>query len=321
MIRSLSLAIAALAVAMPGAASAADPYPARPVHLLVGFAAGSSADIVARIVAQSLAARLAQPVIVENRPGASTNIATEAVIRAPADGYTLLTVVPPNVINQSIDDQIAFDFLRDVAPVAGVARNPYVMEVNPSLPATTVAEFIVYAKGNSGKITMASGGNGSAAHVTGELFSMMTGVTLVHVPYHGDGPALTDLIGGHVQVMFGTITSSIAQIKSGKLRALAVTSRMRSSALPDVPTIAETVAGYESMGFLGIAAPRATPSPIIARLNREVGAVLADETVKKRLEDLGLTPLGGSSADFANLLAEESDKWGKVAKFANIKSH
>jgi tripartite-type tricarboxylate transporter receptor subunit TctC len=315
--------LAALAVCMTIAGATAvqaDVYPSRAVHLIVGFAAGSSADIVARILAQSLTQRLGQPFVVENRPGASTNIATETVVRAPPDGYTLLMVVPPNVINPTLYDRLSFNFIRDIAPVAGIARNPFVMEVNPSVPAKTVPEFIAYAKANPGKVTMGSGGNGSAAHMTGELFNMMAGVNLLHVPYHGDGPALVDLIADQVQVMFGTITSSIAQIRAGKLRALAVTTRTRSDALPDVPTLAETVPGYEAIGFNGIGAPKATPVAIVDKLNKEINAALADDTTKARLADLGLTVLGGSPADFQTLIATETDKWAKVIRFANLKT-
>ena len=318
-----ALILAALAAGIATSATttvAAEDFPSHPVHLVVGFAAGSSADIVARLLAQSLAQRLGQPFVVENRPGASTNIATETVVGAPPDGYTLLVVVPPNAINATLDDRLSFNFSRDIVPVAGIARNPFVMEVNPSVPAKTVAAFIAYAKANPGKVTMASGGNGSGAHMTGELFNMMAGVTLLHVPYHGDGPALVDLIGGQVQVMFGTITSSIAQIRAGQLRALAVTTRTRSDALPDVPTLAETVPGYEAIGFVGIGAPKATPAAIVDKLNKATNAALVDPAITARLADLGLAALGGSPANFATLIAAETEKWAKVIKFANIKT-
>ena len=304
--------------ALPRIASALD-YPTRPVRIIVGFPPGGAADTVARLTAQWLSQRLHQQFIVENRPGASSNIAAEAVVQAPADGYTLLLVTATNAINAAFYDHLSFNFIRDVAPVAGVVRVPIVMVINPSVPADTVPTFIGYAKANPGKINMASGGVGTPVHVAGELFKTMAGVNLVHVPYHGDAPALVDLVGGQVQVMFDLLSASIAFIRSGKLRALAVTTATRSEALPNVPTVAEFLPGYEASSWEAIGAPKGTSSEIVGRLNKEINAGFADPTFTARLADFGGVPLAGPPADFGKLVAEETEKWAKVVKFANIK--
>jgi len=297
----------------------AQTYPSRPVRLLVGFPAGGAFDIIARLMGQWLSEQLHQPFIVENRSGGSTNIATEAVIRAPADGYTLLLGGATNAINATFYEKLNFNFIRDSAPVAGVVRFPNVMEVNPSFPAKTVPEFITYATANPGKINMGSSGNGTTQHLAGELFKMMTGVNFVHVPYRGSPQAITDLLSGLVQVSFEPLPASIEYIKSGKLRALAVTTATRSAALPDLPAMAEFVPGYEASGWNGICAPKNTPIEIIEKLNKVINAGLADPKMKARLVDLGATVLAGSSADFGRLIADETEKWGKVIRTANIK--
>jgi tripartite-type tricarboxylate transporter receptor subunit TctC len=315
------LHLAAGAVALPalGRMGQAQSYPSRPVRWVVSFPPAGPSDILARLIGQYLSERLGQPFVIENRPGAGGNIGTEAVVRAPADGHTLLLVMPPNAINATLYDNLNFDFIRDIAPVASIIRAPNVMEINPSVPARTVAEFIAYAKANPGKINMASGGNGTSQHVAGELFKMMTGVDMVHVPYRGSPLALIDLIAGQVQVMFDPLPSSIEHIRAGKLRALAVTTAMRSNALPEVPTIADTVPGYEASGWFGVGVPRNTPSEIVDKLNREVNAALSDPRIKARLADLGGTVAPGSPADFGKLIADETEKWAKVIKFAGIK--
>ena len=313
------LHLTAGAAALPAVSRVAwaQTYPTRPVRLIVGVAAGGGTDIVARLISQWLSERLGQQFIVENRPGAGSNIATEVVVRAPPDGYTLLTVGAPAAINATLYyDKLNFNFIRDIAPVAGIMRGPLVMLVNPSFPAQTVPEFIAYAKANPGKINMASGGNGTTPHVTGELFKMMTGVDMVHVPYRGAGPAITDLLGGQVQVLFD---NPIEHIRAGRLRALAVTTTTRSEALPDIPTLGEFVPGYDASGWFGIGAPKDTPVQIIDRLNREINACLADPRMKARLTDLGGIVLSGSPADFGKHIAEETEKWAKVIKFAGIK--
>jgi tripartite-type tricarboxylate transporter receptor subunit TctC len=315
------LHLAAGAAALPAMLriARAQTYPTRPVRIVVYVAAGGSNDIFARLVGQWLSERLGQPFIVENRPGAGGNIGTEAVVKAPADGHTLLLVGPANTINATLYDKLNFNFIRDIAPVATIARVPNVMEVNPSVPAKTVPEFIAYAKANPGKINMASGGNGAASHVSGELFKMMTSINMQHVPYRGAGPALNDLLAGQVQVMFDTVSASIGQIKAGNLRALAVTTATRSQALPDIPTVAEFVPGYEASTFHGLGAPSNTPAEIIDKLNKEINAALADPKIKALLADLGGTALPGSPADFGKLIADETEKWGKVIRAANIK--
>jgi tripartite-type tricarboxylate transporter receptor subunit TctC len=316
------LRLAAGAAAMPALPRLlrADTYPSRPVHILVGFAAGGAADTIARVTAQWLSERLGQQFIIDNRPGAGTNIATEEAVKATPDGYTLLLVTGSNAINATLYQNLSFNFLRDMLPVAGVIRVPNVMVVNPQLPAKTVPEFIAYAKANPGKINMGSGGIGSTLHVAGELFKMMAGVDLIHVPYRGDAPALVDLIGGQIQVMFDLTTASIGFIKAGKLRALAVTSAARSPALPDVPTVGESLPGYEATSFEGIAAPKGTPADIVARLNKEINAGFTDAGFQARLADLGGEGLPGTPAEFRTLIASETEKWGKVVKFANLKA-
>ena len=297
----------------------AQAYPSRPVRLIAATAAGSAPDVVARLIGQWLSERLGQQFVVENRPGAGTNIGTEAVVRANPDGYTLLLAHTAMAINAALYDKLNFVFVRDIAPIAGIIRTPLVMVVNPSVPARTVAEFIAYAKANPGKVNMASPGNGTGPHVTGELFNLMTGANMTHVPYRGETPALTDLLGGQVQVMFPGTAAMVESIKAGKLRALAVTTVTRWEGLPDVPTMAETVPGYEASAWFGVGAPKDTPAEIIDRLNKGVNAGLADPKMKARLAGLGGTVLPGSPADFGKLIADETEKWGKVIRAANIK--
>jgi tripartite-type tricarboxylate transporter receptor subunit TctC len=318
--RRAFLHLAAGAAAFPAMSrnASAQTYPARPVRLIVGFPAGGSAsDIVARLMAQWLSERLGQQFVVENRPGAATNLATEAVVRAPPDGYTLLFVTATNALNHTLYSNLSFNFISDIAPVAGTIRVPFVMLVNPSVPAKTLPEFIAYAKGNPGKINMASSGPGSAPHVFGELFEAMAGVDMVHVPYRGN--AFPDLLGGQVQVYFMSIPPAIEFIRTDKLRALAVTTAMRQEVLPDIPTVSEFVPGYEASGWQGIGAPKNTPAEIINRLNREINAGLADPKMKAQLVVLGGNVLALSSSDFGKLIAEEVEKWGKVIQIANIK--
>jgi tripartite-type tricarboxylate transporter receptor subunit TctC len=315
------LHLAAGAAALPAVSrvARAQAYPTRPVRIVVGLAPGGTNDIVARLMGQWLSERLGQPFVIDNRPGAASNIATEAVARAAADGYTLLLSSVNNAISATLYERLNFNFIRDITAVAGILRTPNVMVVNPSVPAKSVPEFIAYAKANPGKLNMASPGNGTSLHVVGELFKMMTGVNMVHVPYRGGGPALTDLLGGQVQVYFTGTVSSIEYIKTGRLRALAVTTATRSEALPDVPTVSEFVPGYEASGWFGVGAPKSTPTEIIDKLNNEVNAALADPKMKARLADVGGTALSGSPADFGKLIADETEKWAKVIKFAGIK--
>ena len=303
---------------MAGMASA-QTYPTRPIRILVGFVAGGNFDIVARLMGEWLSQQLHQPVIVENRPGASSNLATEAAIRAPADGYTLLLGGAVNAVNATLYENLGFNFISDLTPVAGVVRFPNVMAVNASFPAKTVPEFIAYAKANPGKINQGSSGNGTTQHLAGELFKTMTGVDFLHVPYKGAAQAIADLLGGQVQVLFEPLPASIQHIKSGKLRALAVTSATRSEALPDVPTVGEFVPGYEASGWNGVCAPKNTPTEIIEKLNKVINAGLADPKLKARLTDLGATTLAGSSADFRKLIVQETEKWGKVIRAGNIR--
>jgi tripartite-type tricarboxylate transporter receptor subunit TctC len=298
----------------------AQAYPTRPVRLIATFPAGGVVDLMARLIAQWLSERLSQTFIVENRAGAGGNIGTEAVVRAPADGYTLLFINAANAINTTFYEKLNFNFLRDIAPIAGMVRLPFVMLVNPSVPAKTVPEFIAYAKANPGKLTMASGGIGTATHVSGELFKMMTGVNMVHVPYRGLASALTDLLGGQVQVAFGSVPSSIDHITTGKLRALAVTSVMRLELLPNIPTVGDFLPGYEASLWVGIGAPKETPLEIVDKLNGEINAALTDPKIKARLADLGSTPLVGSATDFGKLIADETEKWGNVIRALNIKA-
>ena len=297
----------------------AQAWPARPVRLVVGFAAGGPVDIVARLMGQWLSERLGQQFIIENRAGGGGNIATEAVVNARPDGYTFMLVSPVNAINATLYDKLNFNFIRDIAPVAGIIRVPNIMVVDPSFPAKTVPEFIAYAKANPGKINMGSAGNGTSQHVAGELFKMMAGVNMVHVPYRGAAPALADLFGGQVHVMFGTSPTSIEYIRAGKLRPLAVTTAARWDGLPDIPTIGDFVPGYEASGWFGVGGPRATPTEIVDRLNGEINAGLADPKLKARLTDLGGTMLAGSPADFGKLIADETQKWAKVVKFSGAK--
>jgi len=309
----------AILPAMPRFAMA-QAYPSRPVRIVVGFPAGGGIDIVARLMGQWLSERLGQPVIIENRPGAGGNVGVEAVVRAPPDGYTLLWANSANAISATLYEKLNYNFIRDIAPVAGVARVPQVMEVNPSFQAKTVPEFIAYAKANPGKLNFGSAGNGSALHMAGELFKIMAGVDMIHVPYRGGAPALIDLLGGQVQVMFDTMPASISHIKAGKLRALAVTTAMRSGALPDIPTVAEFVPGYEASIWWGVGVPKDTPAGIVEKLNKEINAGLADPKIKARLTELGGTALAGSPTEFGKLIADETEKWGNVIRAANIKA-
>jgi tripartite-type tricarboxylate transporter receptor subunit TctC len=315
----LYLAVGAVALPAVSQSAWAQVYPSRPVRIISGAPAGGGMDIVARLIGQWLSERLGQQFIIENRPGAGTNIATEAVVRAAPDGYTLLVAFSSNAINATLNDGLNFNFIRDIAAVASLIRVPNVMLVHPSVPAKTIPEFISYAKANPGKINMASGGIGTPGHVCGELFKMMTGVNLVHVPYRGAAPALTDLLGGQVQVYFPGTTGSIEYIRAGQLRALAVTTTTRSEALPDLPTVSEFVPGFEASQWYGVGAPKTTPAEIVDRLNKEINAALADPKIKDRLTDLGGMILGGSPSDFGKLIAEETEKWGKVICAANIK--
>jgi tripartite-type tricarboxylate transporter receptor subunit TctC len=297
----------------------AQAYPARPVRLVVGFAPGGGNDITARLVGQWLSEHLGQPIVIENRPGAATNVATEAVVNAAPDGYTLLFVPPTAAINATLYEKLNFNFIRDLVPIAGIIRIPDVMVVNPSVPARTVPEFIAYAKANPGKINFASPGVGTTVHLSGELFKMMTGVDMVHVAYKGSAPSLTDLIGGQVQVSFATMPAAIEFVRTGKLRALAVTTATRSAALPDVPTVGEFVPGYEVSSWYGISARKGTPAEFIDKINKEINAGVADATMKGRLADLGGTTIAGSPDDFGKLIADETEKWAKVIRAANIK--
>jgi tripartite-type tricarboxylate transporter receptor subunit TctC len=298
----------------------AQTYPTRPVRIVVPFAPGGVNDITARLIGQWLSERLGQQFIIENRPGGGGNIGIEAVVRSPADGYTLLVVGTTAAINATLFEKLSYNFIRDIAPVASIVRVPHVMQVNPSLPVATVPEFIAHAKANPGKISMGSGGNGSPAHVTGELFKMMTGVNLTHVPYRGAGPAITDLLGGQIQVTFTDMAASIEYIRAGRLRALAVTTAMRSEALPDIPTVGDFVSGFEASQWVGLCAPKNTPPEIIGKLNAEINTGLADPKLKIRLADLGGVALPGSPAEFGKLIADDTEKWAKVVKFSGAKA-
>jgi tripartite-type tricarboxylate transporter receptor subunit TctC len=324
-VKSIRSGVLACAIGLlPVAAAGIDPacaldYPTRPVHLIVGYPAGGTTDILARLVGQYLSERLGQQFVIDNRSGAGNNIGTEQVVNAAPDGYTLLLVNPANAINATLYEKLPFNFIRDILPVAGIMRVPNVMEVNPAVPAKTVAEFIAWAKANSGKVNMASSGNGTSIHVSGELFKMMTGVDMLHVPYRGSAPALTDLMGGQVQVLFDNMPSSVEYIKAGKLRPLAVTTAMRSDALPSLPTVAETVPGYEASAWFGLGVPKGTPAEIIEKLNAAVNAGLADPKLKARLTDLGGSMLAGTPTDFGKVIAEETEKWAKVVKFSGAR--
>ena len=315
----LHLAAGAAALPVVSRVARAQAYPSRPVRVIVGFTAGSASDIVARLMGQWLSERLGQQFLVENRPGASSNIATDAVVRAPPDGYTFLLVNSSNAINATLYDKLSFVFLRDIVPVAGILRAPLFLVVHPSFPAKTVPEFIAFAKANPGKVTMASPGNGSSPHVSGELFKMMAGIDMIHVPYRGGGQMMTDLIAGQVQVSFIGLTVAIEHIRSGKLRALAVAAATRSDVLPDIPTVSDFVPGYEASAFWGVGAPRNTPAEIIDKLNNEINAALADPQLKARFADLGGTVIAGSPSDFGSFVATETETWAKVVRFAGIK--
>jgi tripartite-type tricarboxylate transporter receptor subunit TctC len=309
------------AALLPGLArtAQAQAYPSRPVNVIVGVAPGGTPDIDARLIGQWLQEKLGQPFIVQNKPGAGTNLATEAVVRSAADGYTLLLITVANAINATLYDNLKFNFIHDIAPVAALVRTPLVMEVHPSLPVKTVAEFIAYAKANPGKINMATSGNGTPQHIAAELFTMMAGIDVLHVPYRSTAPALVDLLAGQMQVIFDTVPASIAFIRAGKLRPLGVTTTSRLDVLPDVPTVADTVAGYEVSAWQGVGAPKDTPADIVDKLNREINAGLADDKIRQRLADLGAVPIPMSPPEFANMIAAETEKFGKVIKFANIK--
>jgi tripartite-type tricarboxylate transporter receptor subunit TctC len=318
--RFLQLAASAAALPLVSGVAGAQAYPTRPVRIIVGFASGGTLDIIARLLGQWLSERLGQPFVVENRPGGGGNVGAEAVVRAPPDGYTLLLVGSPNMINATLYEKLNYNFIRDIAAVASTDRVPLVMEVNQTFPARSVPEFIAYAKASPGKINMASAGTGTGQHVAGELFKMMAGVAMTHVPYRSAGPALTDLIGGQVQVMFDSLPASLEHIRAGRLRALAVTTATRMETLPDIPTVADFVPGYEASAVHGIGAPKNTPTAIVDRLNKEINAALTDPKMVARLAGLGLAVLPGSPADFGKLIADETEKWGKVVKFAGIKA-
>jgi tripartite-type tricarboxylate transporter receptor subunit TctC len=315
------LHLAASAAALPTISRIGwtEAYPSRPVRLVTGFAAAGGSDVVARLIGEWLSERLGQSFIIENRPGAGGNIGTESVVRAPPDGYTLLLVTFANVVNASLYKKLNFNFIRDISPVAGLMRVPDLMAIHPSVPARTVPEFIAYAKANAGKITMASAGNGSSGHLAGELLKMMVGISLVHAPYRGNGPALTDLLGGQVELMFPTSPSVVEYVKSGRLRGLAVTTASRSETLPDVPTVSEFVPGYEVSGLYGIGAPKGTPAEVIATINKESNAALANPKMKARFVDLGGMVIPGSPGDFEKVIVEDTERWAKVIEAANIK--
>jgi len=321
LLRRAFLRLVAGAAALPALPriAQAQTYPSQPVHIVVGFATGSSGDIMARLVGQWLSDRLGQPFVIENRGGAGGSLGAEAVVRMPPNGYTLLLCGSPEVINATLNDKLSFNFIRDIAPVASIARGPTVLVVHPSFPAKTIPEFITYTKANPGKVNFGSAGIGTVAHMAGELFKAMAGVNMVHVPYRGLAPALTDLLGGQVQAIFSTLPPAIEHVRAGKLRALAVTSDMRSEALPDLPTIGDFLRGYEATLMTGLGAPKNVPAEIVERLNKEINAALADPGMKARLADLGNVPAPMTSADFGKLLANETEKWRKVIRTANIK--
>ena len=317
--RFLHLAAGAAVLPVVSRVARAQAYPSRPVRIVVPFPAAGLSDIVTRLVGQWLSERLGTPFVIENRPGAASNLGTEVVVNAPPDGYTLLNLSSANATNATMYEKLNFDFIRDIAPVASLVRFPYVLEVNPSVPIRSVPELIAYAKANPGKLSIASAGTGTPAHIAGELFKMMTGVDMVHVPYRGAALALTDLLGGQVQVMIDNMAASLEHIRAGRLRALAVTTATRLEMLPDVPTVGEFVPGFEASSMNGLGAPKRTPTEIVDKLNQEINAALADPKIKARIADLGLTPLVGSPADLEKLIADETEKWGKVIRAANIK--
>jgi tripartite-type tricarboxylate transporter receptor subunit TctC len=319
--RRAFLHLAAGAAVLPAVSgiAKAETYPARPLRLIVGYTPGGSADLTARLMGQWLSERVGQQLIIENRPGGGTNIATEVALRAPPDGYTYLLAAPANAINATLYDKLSFNFLRDTEPVAGIIRFPNVVVVNPSLPIKSIPELIAYAKANPGKLNMASSGNGSTIHMSGELFKMLTGIDMVHVPYRGGAPAMTDLLAGQVHVMFDNIPTCAEYVKTGRLRGLAVTSTTRSAVLPDLPTVADFLPGYEASAWYGVVAPKKTPAELIDKMNAEINAVLATPVAKTRFADLGAFLLPGSPADFGKLLADETEKWGKVVKFSGAK--
>jgi tripartite-type tricarboxylate transporter receptor subunit TctC len=322
LLRRRFLQLAAGAVALPAISwvARAQPYPSRPVRIVVPTTAGGANDIIARMIGQWLSERLGRPFVIENRPGAGNNLGTEAVVRAPADGYTLLLCGPSNATNAALYDKLNFNFIRDIAPVASLIRQLVLLLVNPAVPAKTVPEFIAYAKANPGKLNMASAGIGHATHLYGELFTMMAEVNMVHVPYRGVAPALTDLLGGQVQVMFPGTSGAIEYVRAGTLRALAITSAERWKALPDLPTVGESVPGYEASGFFGVGAPKNTPAEIVDKLNKEINAALADPKIRSRLDDLGSVPTSMTPAEFGKLIAMETEKWGKVIRAAGIRA-
>jgi len=315
----LKLSVGAFAVPAVSGIARAQTYPTRPVRVIVGYAAGGASDIAARLIGQRLYVRLGQSFVIENRPGAASNLATETVVHAPPDGHTLLLVSASNAINATLYDKLNYNFIRDIAPVGSITRGPLVMLVNQSFPATTAAEFIAHAKANPGQINMASAGVGSPQHLAGEMFSAMAGIKMLHVPYRGAPPALTDLIGGQVQVYFGSTSGAISYVRSGQLRALAVTSAARSEALPDTPAVSEFVPGYEATTWYGFGAPKGTSAAIIEKLNAEINAALRDAIIKSRMAELGGTALPGSPAEFAKLIADETERWGKAVKFSGVK--
>ena len=317
--RFLHLAAGAAVLPVGSRVARAQAYPSRPVRIVVPFPAAGLSDIVTRLVGQWLSERLGTPFVIENRPGAASNLGTEIVVNAPPDGYTLLNLSSANATNATMYEKLNFDFIRDIAPVASLVRFPYVLEVNPSVPIRSVPELIAYAKANPGKLSIASAGTGTPAHIAGELFKMMTGVDMVHIPYRGAALALTDLLGGQVQVMIDNMAASLEHIRAGRLRALAVTTATRLEMLPDVPTVGEFVPGFEASSMNGLGAPKRTPTEIVDKLNQEINAALAAPKIKARIVDLGLTPLVGSPADLEKLIADETEKWGKVIRAANIK--
>jgi tripartite-type tricarboxylate transporter receptor subunit TctC len=319
--RRTFLRLAAASAALPAVSRAAraQAYPSRPLRMIIGYPPGGSADITARLTGQWLSEKLGQPVVIESRPGAATNLATEAVVRAPADGYTLLLVAPANAINATLYEKLNFNFMRDIEPVAGIIRFPNVVVVNPQLPIKTIPELIAYAKANPGKLNMASSGNGSTIHMSGELFKMLTGINMVHVPYRGGAPALTDLIAGQVHVMFDNIPTSAEHVKSGRLRGLAVTSIEPSQVLPNLPTVAEFLPGYEASAWYGLGVPKGTPAEMVDKLNKAMNEVLADPKAQARFTELGASLLPGSAAEWGKLVADETEKWGKVVKFSGAK--